>query len=956
MTSNFRYYADTQSPAFQETLNKHEFTTHADENKRNTLYQDPNQLLLRNFISQPTIYESVLLYNFLGSGKTCAAITIAEGFKEYISNLGRKIVVLVKNKNIQKNFMNELMSKCTGDDYLIDEERDLIFNSSTKQTFKQNLQKKEVLNKAQRLIASSYTFITYGSFVNRVLGAKDYIKDEIGRNTNKLKREGGQVIRKRAKNPIKSLDNTVVIVDEAHNITNNDVYIALHQVLSRSFNHRLILLTATPIYDNPKEIFELANLLNVNDESLQLPIRNELFKPIPAKNMGPLLTRVTSPYINSNILKGGIIRVTDEGMQELQNSFIGKVSFLRADTKNYPKQYTRGLELIYNRRGTTNVEYCLMSPFQYQTYLEALSKDVKDNGMFDITTLRDVESQENESENVPSVSRTSSLYKNSSDASTMTYPNNLFGKNGFLTVFDKVGINFKLKKEYQDVLTTELSNYSCKLAKLIHNLKKSKGNAFIYSSYVSYGGTSLLKLLLQYNGYKEYRGAKGTNQFVMYDESSTPETREKYRRVFNSPENKHGDYISVIIGSPIISEGITLKNVRQVHLLEPCWNMSRINQIIGRSTRNYSHHDLKPEERNVSIFKYVAVFKSEEVSALPHRDMRRFFIDREKYILSEEKDRSNKKVERILKEMSFNCELSYSRNRLPSENNGLPECDYTVCDYNCAFHRVRNTNDDKSTYIENIKFFDKFDLQLVSDTIKSLFKKYFVWKLDDIVKNVQQIEPMISNEAVYYVLGNAVQNKTMFEDMYGRDGFIINKGDFYIFNSSDIDIQSSLYSKILDFSVDKSKYTLQDYVKQTMKKDLFVDDDDLTEEEQETDVLSDGDKLFNETIIRKHNIFGTYRQRGTYEEPYGKKDNKFRIVDLRSVSSENDQANDNDQDEFDKRKVMSGMWIGSFKKAQLVEIANALKVQFKRPIDYYDKQQLGKEIEKFLVGKNLVLR
>ena len=62
------------------------------------------------------------------------------------------------------------------------------------------------------------------------------------------------------KDEIKNLNNTVIIVDEAHNITGNEVYTSLMRVLSRSYNYRLILLTATPMYDNSTEIFELANL------------------------------------------------------------------------------------------------------------------------------------------------------------------------------------------------------------------------------------------------------------------------------------------------------------------------------------------------------------------------------------------------------------------------------------------------------------------------------------------------------------------------------------------------------------------------------------------------------------------------------------------------------------------------------------------------------------------------
>ena len=62
---------------------------------------------------------------------------------------------------------------------------------------------------------------------------------------------------------INELNNSIIIIDEVHNITNNDIYIALEKVLKNSYNYRLVMLTATPIYDNVKEIFELINLLNL---------------------------------------------------------------------------------------------------------------------------------------------------------------------------------------------------------------------------------------------------------------------------------------------------------------------------------------------------------------------------------------------------------------------------------------------------------------------------------------------------------------------------------------------------------------------------------------------------------------------------------------------------------------------------------------------------------------------
>ena len=45
------------------------------------------------------------------------------------------------------------------------------------------------------------------------------------------------------------------------------------------------------------------------------------------------------------------------------------------------------------------------------------------------------------------------------------------------------------------------------------------------------------------------------------------------------------------------AEGISLRNVRYVHIMEPYWQPVRIEQVIGRARRICSHNDLKDEKR-----------------------------------------------------------------------------------------------------------------------------------------------------------------------------------------------------------------------------------------------------------------------------------------------------------------------------------------------------------------------
>ena len=56
--------------------------------------------------------------------------------------------------------------------------------------------------------------------------------------------------------------------------------------------------------------------------------------------------------------------------------------------------------------------------------------------------------------------------------------------------------------------------------------------------------------------------------------------------------------------SPAGAEGISLKNTREVHIMEPYWNEVRIEQMVGRAIRYCSHKDLPLEERKVDVFRY----------------------------------------------------------------------------------------------------------------------------------------------------------------------------------------------------------------------------------------------------------------------------------------------------------------------------------------------------------------
>jgi hypothetical protein len=393
----------------------------------------------------------------------------------------------------------------------------------------------------------------------------------------------------------------------------------------------------------------------------------------------------------------------------------------------------------------------------------------------------------------------------------------------------------------------------------------------------------------------------------MYDDSISLRQRENYRKIFNSNENKYGDIIKVIIGSPIVSEGISLYNVRQVHILEPSWNMSRINQIIGRAIRFNSHKNLEINDRTVEIYKYVSIGPNDDSDS----------IDKQKYLLSEYKDRSNKIVERLLKRLALDCNINQK-----TGIGGSPECDYQECDYTCIIPEPIKSID-KFTYNMFIQFFDKYDIEYSTELIKNLYKSYFIWSIDDIIDKIKGINKFITIESIYTSIYFLVNNKIIINDKYERDGFLIQKDDLFIFNPIDKNINTSIFAKILDFNENSNLYNLQDYIKKYKK---IQEIEEPKEKNKKTIVNVDIDeitKAYNENIIENNKIYATIRNKGV-NGGWGIIDNKLRIIDIRNKKIEDD-----------RRIIPTGMALSSKKSNEILNIIEYLNIETIKFIKYH---------------------
>lgn len=474
----------------------------------------PQQLFLRDYFTSKMSGKGILIYHKIGAGKTCTAITMAEEFKEKMN-----IMVLLPAALIG-NFKDELRSECGG--YMTKEEKEIIKELNPKDKLYQS-----TLTKVDERIDEYYTIYSYHKFVELA-------------ERNKIK-----------------LKNTLLIVDEVQNMVSEGgpFYKNLKKVIDKSDSKtRVILLSATPMFDKPDEIALTLNLL-------------KLKTPVP-----------TGAEFNSTFLKP---YKTDIGTdyevinQDKFSSYLPNIiSYYRgAPPQSFPKTIFK-------------VVRCKMESFQYKSYRVIMDMEKrKDFSSGDILKLP------------------TNFMLGPRILSNIAFPNKSIGEKGFSSL---TGSN--LSKH-------NIVKYSKKFYKILSKINRAEGPTFVYSNFKDIGGIRSFIQYLEYNGYKDYRKhGPGKKRFAIWSGDEPHHVKEEIKYVFNRKDNADGKQIKIMLGSPSIKEGVSLLRVSQVHIMEPYWNMARMLQIIGRAIRFCSHKDMPRDRREVEVYLYLSTYPGEKTT------------------------------------------------------------------------------------------------------------------------------------------------------------------------------------------------------------------------------------------------------------------------------------------------------------------------------------------------------
>lgn len=413
----------------------------------------------------------------------------------------------------------------------------------------------------------------------------------------------------KAQNGDMSLRNTLLIVDEIQNMVSEDgtyyetLYDAIHDAPS---SLRVVLLSATPLINKPIDLALTFNLLRI---PLEFPTKKEF-------------ERTFIKYYK----KRGKVHAEAKNLDMFQSMIKGYVSYFRgADIKAFPA-------------ATVKYVKCEMSNFQYRSYITVLKQEEKRSGV-------DIKRRHKIFKKGQLKKLSMSFYSGVRAISNIAFPNKYIGERGYRSL---QGTNLKLKN---------IKKYSIKFYKIIRKIMRGTGTMFVYSNFKEYGGLKSFAKLLESVGYSNYfEYGSGYKRYGLWTGDIKSNLREEMKAVFNNPDNVNGSKIKVILLSLAGKEGLSLKNVRQIHILEPFWHRAGIEQIIGRGIRYCSHFVLPSEKRNVKVYIYMATHYMLKES-----------VDQYIKSLADRKNALGESFNQAMKEIAIDCHLFYHGNVYPKD-------------------------------------------------------------------------------------------------------------------------------------------------------------------------------------------------------------------------------------------------------------------------------------------------
>lgn len=702
------------------------------------------QTVVRNFLSNETPYNGLLLFHGLGTGKTCTAITIAEEHRKFLKQSG--LVVKVGNKyhdkkiyvlggpNIKSNFRKQLFDESQlhkGKEWNC---KSCVGNSFLREINPTHLDisKEDLVKKVNDIIKRYYKFMGYIEFANKIMDMK-----------------------KKHQSIAEEFEHSMIIIDEVHNIKEDHVETSPSKALDYITEHtslKLLLLSATPMFNDVSEIVWISNLLSRNDKK-PLIVEKDFFID------GTLVEERKEDFIHH--LRGYVSFVKGE------NPYTFPYRVYPKSSVSLPTLTVHGKEIKPMR---TPVYPIQMSQPQTQLY---------------------VKEYEN---NFPLMKFSAN---NLLGVLNMTYPGGKIKANAYMDVNQGTYSYYPASERCFDL--DKLREYSPKIHTICKQIQNSSGIVLIYTRMIDMGVIPMA-LALESMGFKNIHKdlmktskKKETYCLITGSHHLSPHNEDDIARI-NADDNKNGEKIKVVVITESASEGVDFKNIRQIHIMDPWWHLNRNEQIIGRGIRLCSHKRLPFEKRNAQIFLYVSVMAPLSIQPswastdAPLNEVE--VIDHYFYRYAEKKAEKIGKITRLIKQNAVDCVMNHAQFksvdkinlsvnqelsdgtliRYPIGDNSFSVmCDFMRCEYKCSYQEYPISVESKI-----------FDTNRTIEKIKKLFKHGYIYSKKDLFTELNMQSP-VSYHELYAALSQLVELKTECKDLLNRPGYIVNYGVYYMF-------------------------------------------------------------------------------------------------------------------------------------------------------------------------------
>jgi hypothetical protein len=663
---------------YAKPLHHEAATLRCDSIRSGTFTRFTHQKILTDYLTIQSPYRGLLVYHGLGSGKTCSSIAIAEGLIKAYPR-----VYVMTPASLETNYRKDF-AKCSetytrlrhwvrkGKAWTFEEDASPNYNDLTPSD------KRDVDAMLKKQIDTTFRFVHYNGLTS----------------TNLSKHFPGDG------NP---LNDCVVVIDEVHRfisiITNalgvakKTATLTVYNWLLEARNCRIVALSGTPINNRPHELGVLFNMLRgltttwtMTGKEADLP--KEVRPTLNYVDEGPplVVTRTPDHFISEYEIKKvdgdsvpvrvGVVRTSEPQLDDEAFTRALKVVYGQVDVATHKAlpdtrvEFEALSEDTFKRRILGLVSYFPdltgLMPQLNEADIHRIPMSKTQLGAY--ATIRKMELEHKSSYLPASRAACNFVYPDTVQRPKSTRPEGDDEDDVVDPDFERALTGVIREMKADGVFTKDLHVYSPKFQRMMDIISGTDALQLVYSSFLNNEGLVLFAAVLDTHGYEELRLKKSGSEwtlaagsakpkYIMYTGKLEDDEREVLRNIFNQ------DWAGVPLADDALAaakkmnvqlflvtsagaEGISLMDVKHVHLMEPFWTPQRFEQVVGRARRICSHREGTQGGVTPHIYIMTGKTKAEDVTT-----------DERIFEAANEKLKVNAKWLQYVKDTSIECNL-----------------------------------------------------------------------------------------------------------------------------------------------------------------------------------------------------------------------------------------------------------------------------------------------------------